>query len=195
MQWGEGPQEINQAFSLMQKAITLDGSLAMAHTMLGNLYLWRDHHYEQAIAEGERALAIDPNCGRCYALYGQTLSYAGRPQEAVGLIEKGMRLDPCCTEFLAYYLAEAYFLMERYEKVPALAKRALSVSPGNLGAHIILAVSYIGLGREEDARAEVAEVLRINPHFALEGLRQMAPNKDRALLERHLAAMRQAGLK
>jgi tetratricopeptide (TPR) repeat protein len=72
--------------------------------MLGNLYLWRDHHYEQAIAEGERALALDPNCGRCYALYGQTLSYAGRPQEAVGLIEKGMRLDSCCTEFLAYYL-------------------------------------------------------------------------------------------
>src|SRR5262249_33267198 len=54
LQWGEGPQELNQAFALMQKAITLDSSLAMAHTMLGNLYLWRDHHYEQAIAEDER---------------------------------------------------------------------------------------------------------------------------------------------
>jgi hypothetical protein len=85
--------------------------------------------------------------------------------------------------------------MERYEEVLAPAKRALSISPGNLGAHLILAVSYSALGREEEARAEVAEVLRINANFSLDVLRQMAPNKDRALLERHLAAMRQAGLK
>jgi adenylate cyclase len=115
--------------------------------MLGNIYLWRDHHYEQAITEGERALALDPNCAGCYALYGSTLSYAGRPQEAIGLIEKGMRLDPCCTEFLAYYLAEAYFLMERYEEALAPARRALSISPGNLGAHLILAVSHSALAR------------------------------------------------
>jgi adenylate cyclase len=194
-QWGEDPQKINQAFSLVQKAITLDGSLAMAHTVLGAIYLWRDHHYDQAITEGKRALAIDPNCGRCYALYGQTLSYAGRPQEAVDLIEKGMRLDPCCTEILAYHLAEAYCLMERYEEVIDPAKRTLSVSPGHLGAHLLQVISYSALGQEKEARAEVAEVLRINPNFSLEVLGQMVPNKDRALLERHLAAMRQAGLK
>jgi adenylate cyclase len=195
LQWGESPQVIDQAFSLAQKAITLDSSLATAHTLLGSTYLWRDHQYEQAIAEGERALALDPNCAACYAMYGQTLSYAGRPQEAVSLVEKGMRLDPCCTEFFAYFLAEAYFLMERYEEAIAPAKQNLSISPDHLAAHLVLAASYSALGREEEARAEAAECLRINPNFSLEVLRQMAPNKDRALLERHLAAMRQAGLK
>jgi hypothetical protein len=49
------------------------------------------------------------------------------------------------------------------------------------------------LAREEEARA--AEVLRINPQFSLEALQQRLPYKDPAELERHLAALRKAGLK
>ena len=132
LQWSEGPQAMEQAFALTQKALSLNDSLALAHTLLGSIYLWRDHQHEQAIAEGERALTLDPNCGGCYALYGQALSYVGRPQEAIGLIEKGMRLDPCCTEFFAFFLAEAYLLMERYEEAIAPAKRSLIISPDRL---------------------------------------------------------------
>ena len=180
-QWGEGSQAIERAFALAQKAITLDSSLAMAHTLLGSIYLWRDHQHEQAIAEGERSITLDPNCAGCYAFYGQTLSYSGRPQEAIRLIEKGLRLDPCCTEVLAYLLAEAYFLMERYEDAIAPAKKALTISSDRLDAHIALAVSYSALGQKEQARAEAAEVLRINPNFSLEVAKQMIPHKDRAV--------------
>ena len=82
----------------------------LAHTLLGSIYLWRDRQYEQAIAEGERALTLDPNCGGCYAWYGHILSYAGRPQEAIGLIEKGMRLDPCCTDVLRVFFSRSLSL-------------------------------------------------------------------------------------
>jgi hypothetical protein len=44
-------------------------------------------------------------------------------------------------------------------------------------------------------RAEAAEVLRINPKFSLEIHRQRTPIKDPAVLERHIAALRKAGLK
>ena len=46
-----------------------------------------------------------------------------------------------------------------------------------------------------EARAEAAEVLRLNPNFSLEVHRQRMPIKDPAVLERHLAALRKAGLK
>ena len=147
------------------------------------------------MVEGERALTLDPNCGGCYAWYGHILNYAGRPQEAIGLIEKAMRLDPCCTDAFAYFLAEAYLFMEQYEQTIAPAKRALIPSSDNQSLHLVLATSYSKLGQEEQARAEAAEVLRINPKFSLEVLRQMAPMKDRALLERLFAALRKAGLK
>jgi len=40
-----------------------------------------------------------------------------------------------------------------------------------------------------------AEVLRLNPNFSLVVHKQREPIKDPAVLERHLAALRKAGLK
>jgi len=74
-------------------------------------------------------------------------------------------------------------------------KQYLSHYPNILGAHLTLAAVYSELGREAEARAEAAEVLRINPQFSLEVHKQRVPIKDPAVLERHLAALRKAGLK
>jgi hypothetical protein len=51
------------------------------------------------------------------------------------------------------------------------------------------------LGKEAEAQAEVAEVLRLNPKFSLEVHKERAPIKDSALLEQHITALRRAGLK
>ena len=63
------------------------------------------------------------------------------------------------------------------------------------GAHLYLAAVYSELGRKVEASAEAVEVLRLNPQFSLEVHRQRGPMKDLALLERHLSALRKAGLK
>jgi Tetratricopeptide repeat len=67
--------------------------------------------------------------------------------------------------------------------------------PNNLPVHLILAIAYSELGREEEARAAAAEVLRINPKFSLEVHKERVPIKNPAVLERTLAALRKAGLK
>jgi len=67
--------------------------------------------------------------------------------------------------------------------------------PKHLGAHLNLAVVYTELGRDAEARAEVAEVLQVAPKFSLEGLQQRLLYKDPAENERVLAALRKAGLK
>lgn len=59
----------------------------------------------------------------------------------------------------------------------------------------MLAVVYSELGQAAEARTEAAEVLRLNPNFLLEIHRQRMPIKDPTVLERHLAALRKAGLK
>jgi adenylate cyclase len=71
----------------------------------------------------------------------------------------------------------------------------LTRNPEHLFAHLRLAAIYSAAGRDEEARAEVAEVLRIDPYFSLEWLRQRLPFQDPAALDRHLAALRKAGLK
>jgi hypothetical protein len=71
----------------------------------------------------------------------------------------------------------------------------LSYNRNLLESHLILAISYSELGREEEARTEAAEVLRLSPTFSLDVVRQTWPYKDPTDLERTLAALRQAGLK
>ena len=74
-------------------------------------------------------------------------------------------------------------------------QRHLSRYPNILASHLMLAAVYSELGHAAEARAEAAEVLRLNPNFSLAVHRQRMPIKDPAILERHLAALRKAGLK
>ncbi|HEV8713209.1 MAG TPA: hypothetical protein VGX03_10305 [Candidatus Binatia bacterium] len=48
---------------------------------------------------------------------------------------------------------------------------------------------------DKEARAEVAELLRVSPNFSLEGVRRESTFKNPADLEKYLAALRKAGLK
>jgi adenylate cyclase len=194
LQWSEDSQALEQAFALAQKAVALDDSLAQAHVTLGAVYLWKKQ-YDQAIAEAERAIALDSNFAEAYTWLGETLKFAGRPEEAIGLIEKAMRLNPHYPPFYIFQLGEAYRSTGRYEEAMAAYKKALTRNPNILPAHLGLATIYSELGREEEARAEAAEVLRINPKYSLEVWRQRSPYKDPAVLERMLAALRKAGLK
>jgi len=75
------------------------------------------------------------------------------------------------------------------------SERYLSHYPNILHIHLMLAAVCSELGQATEARAEAAEVLRLNRNFSLEVHKQRAPIKDPAVLERHLAALRKAGLK
>ena len=193
--WSPNPQTLEQAFALAQKARALDDSLAQAHILSGRLYLWKKQH-EQAVAEAERAIALAPNFAEGYAELGFILNWAGRPEEAIGLVEKAQRLDSRNPSF--YYpltLGQSYRLTGRYEEAIAAYQRTLQLNPNLPGPHAFLAVIYNELGREKEARAEVAEVLRLSPYFSLEVVRERFPFKDPAELERVLDGLRKAGLK
>jgi adenylate cyclase len=193
-QWSQDPQTLDRALELAQKAIALDDSLSFAHSVLSWVY-WGKGQFEQALAEGERAIILDPNNADGYAAQAETLSFADKPEEAVRLMEKAMRLNPHYPVWYLVLLGRAYHIAGRYEDEVATLKSALTRSPNNFGAHAYLAAAYIELGREAEARTEAAEAQRLNPQFSLEVWRQRAPYKDPAVLERTLAALRKAGLK
>ena len=49
----------------------------------------QQRQYDQAIAEGERAIALDPNNVGSYAMQAEVLNLAGRPEEALQSAEAG----------------------------------------------------------------------------------------------------------
>ncbi len=192
--WNDSPRAIEQGFALAQRAVTLNDFVPVAHWLLGFAYLHKKQ-YEQAIAEEERALALAPNAIFGHIGLGFVLICIGRLEEAIELGERAIRLDPHYAGRYAFDLGHAYYLLGRYEEALAALQKTLAWHPNFLPAHGLLAAVYSELGREAEARAEVAEVRRITPAFSLEGLRQRLPYKDPTVLERRLAALRQAGLK
>ena len=63
------------------------------------------------------------------------------------------------------HLAEVgtYAVAGHYEEARTLLQRYLSRYPNILPAHLTLAAVYSELGQDAEARAEAAEVLRLNP--------------------------------
>ena len=93
-------------------------------------------------------------------------------------------------------MGHAYHLTGRYEEAIAVSKRALARNPNLFDAHMLLALSYGELGREEDARAAVAELLKIAALCRLWMVWKLKfPYKDPAIVERQLDLLRKAGLK
>jgi adenylate cyclase len=82
-----------------------------------------------------------------------------------------------------------------YEEARTVLQRFLRRYPNILPAHLMLAAVYSELGQEAEAHSEATEVLRLNPNFSLEVHRQRMPIKDPAVLERHIAALKKAGLR
>ncbi len=58
--WSADPQTLERALALAHQALALDDSLPAAYSLLSNVYYLKQQ-YDQAIAEAERAIALDPN--------------------------------------------------------------------------------------------------------------------------------------
>jgi adenylate cyclase len=193
-QWSQDPQTLGQALTLAQKAVALNDSSPLAHWVLGCVYVGQKQ-LELATAEAERAVAFDPNYANAYWLLADLKTWTGRPQEAIELMEKAMRLNPRYPPTYSMSLGFAHLVLRQYNEAIGALKQALSRNPDLSSIHWLLAVAYSELGREEEARAEAAEILRLSPNFSLEGARRISPMKDPALTERFIAALRKAGLK
>jgi TolB-like protein/Tfp pilus assembly protein PilF len=187
-------QTLSQAVVAAQRSITLNDSYPPSHWVLGYVYLFQKQ-YEQAMAEMERAIALDLSIADGYAGLAEVLSRVGRSEEAAGMVERALRRKPFVADQHLDSVGAAYYLAGRPEEAITPLKQFLTRYPNILGAHLTLAAVYSELGREAEARAKAAEVLRLNPQFSLEVHKERVPIKDPAVLERHIAALRKAGLK
>jgi len=185
---------IEKGIEAAQKAFALDDSNASAHALLGDFY-WLKREYDKAISEGERAVALEPGGANRHLQYGMSLNYGGRSEEAIPVLQKAIRLNPLGETGNFLHLGHPLRDEGRFEEAVSAYKKSLQLAPDNITSHIGLAATYSMMGREKDARAEGAEVLRINPKFSLDSLAKMLPYKDQSETDKVANALRKAGLK
>ena len=193
--FAESPQEsMRLASEAAHKALALDDSDPSVYTGLCMLYIMQREH-EKAVAAGERAVSLSPSGASAHSSLGTALLYAGREEEAIALMKKAIDLDPFPPSIYLRNLGSAYRLAGRYEEAITEYKKSLQENPDDLFTHLNLAVCYVSLGREEEARAEAAEVLRIHPGFSLEHFAKTLPFKRQSVTDDTIASLRKTGLK
>ena len=189
----KSPREtIERGIELAQKALAMDDSIAGAHTIL--CYLYQDKgEYVKAMAEGERAVALDPGGASALNSYANSLRAAGRPEEAIPFYQKAIRLSPVGASVLYRDFGAALRSTGRFEEAVSAYKKAIQLAPDDMLAHVHLAVTYAMMGRGKEARAEGAEVLRINPRFSVDNYVKSFRSTEQK--DKVGNALRKAGLK
>jgi adenylate cyclase len=192
----KSPREtLEKGYELAKKALAIDDSIPVAHIMLSSIYQYK-RDYDKAIAEGERAVALDPGGSGSYSVYATALLVACRPNEAIPMFQKAIRLNPNVSGTTLVMLGHALRNAGRFEEAVLVYKKGIQRAPDYVVAHIGLGTAYSLMGREKEARAEAEEILRINPKFSLDYFAKTgAPYKDQSQIDKITNAMRKAGLK
>jgi adenylate cyclase len=191
-QWSQDPVgDLARSSKLAQTALALDDSDSDALALLSDGD-WMQARFDQAVANAERAVAINPNYAEGFLALSNALAVDGKSEEALRAAEKAMRLDPARQDFYGYAVGNAYIGMERNQEAIQVLKRTIGAYPNLLVAHLSLTAAYVELGRDQEARAEAAEILRISPHYAVESQPRV---KDEAWWKRFVNDLHKAGLK
>ena len=106
-----------------------------------------------------------------------------------------MRLNPIAPANYLHDLSMGYYFLGRYKDAIEMNERALKRTPNDVFAHMHSAAAYSALGREEEARHQAQELLRLDPSFSVDKWAETIVIKDKAELERFIDDLRKAGLK
>lgn len=167
--WGGGSRDevLASGMALAKQATAIDSEDPLANTALAAMARFAGD-YETATQAIETALSVTPDSGIALFIVADVALAAGRPQEAVPVLERAIRLDPAWSHQHLQFLGVAHFLMGNYETAALVFGERLVMMPGTDIGRAWLAASLGHIGRLDEARKIWAELMQIDPGFDIE---------------------------
>jgi TolB-like protein/DNA-binding winged helix-turn-helix (wHTH) protein/cytochrome c-type biogenesis protein CcmH/NrfG len=163
--WAESPTAfLSRAEEMATKALSHDDSEVRARIVLGRIHIFYNR-YEQAKAEMDRAIAINPNDAHGLAGRGNVLMWLGQTDAAIEALELAQRIDPELNAIDRFALSLAYYLRRRYAAAIEQAEINIRKSEGAHFSRVVLAAAYAQQGRSQDAARVVTVIRRADPTF------------------------------
>ena len=150
------------------KALAAAPDNALAHLWLSLVKIY-SYRPEQAIAEAERALALDRNLAMALFAVGFAKIFVGRPEETEDYIKQAMRLSPRDTFLFVWKccVGAAKLHLGAYEEAAFWAGQSVTAYPHLPIARFFLAAALGQLGRIAEARAQAEAGLALSPGFTI----------------------------
>ena len=149
------PSTIEPALEHACRAVEIESGSRLGHSILGKVRLYlRDR--ESAVAEAERACALDPDSAEARMFLSFILAAIGRGADALRNIKTAMLLQPYSSSYYFETLGLSHFALGNYDRAIAAFLRGIEINSSYMPCHYELAVAYGVCGRPEEAKAEAA---------------------------------------
>jgi TolB-like protein/DNA-binding winged helix-turn-helix (wHTH) protein/Flp pilus assembly protein TadD len=149
------------------QAVTLDDSLAEAHTSLAFVLDLYDWDWAAAETEYKRAIALNPGYATAHHWYAWHLIVTGRSTEGIAELKKAESLDPLSL-IISADLADALCIARRYDDSVQQSRKTLEMDPNFAVAHYELGQTYTQQHLGDQAVAEFRRAIELsgsNPTF------------------------------
>jgi tetratricopeptide (TPR) repeat protein len=162
----EKSRDYRTALERYLECVSRDPNNMRALTRLAAIY-YRRAEYAKALEYAHKALDFvmyDADANYFYGLAARKLGDLTDAKETMGWAARSMKYrSPAYCQ-----LAEIYLLEGNLERAQEYARRSLEYDAKNVKTHQVLATIYRRVGKQDQARATLAETLKIDPlsHFA-----------------------------
>jgi TolB-like protein len=196
MGWAPMGSVMEKATREALAAVEADSEDAWAHIGLAYSYLFA-RRFDDAIAEFELALHLNPNFAFSHAFYAVTLCYAGRYDEGDVAIRRALRLSPRDPMGAIYQGVGAYiqFACGRYDEAIELARESLRQRADFVGAHRVLTAAAGMIGDRALSAIALQGLRQAQPSISLQWIARELPMRRDEDREHYLDGLRRAGLK
>src|SRR5262249_26562490 len=162
-----GPQ-LERAANLGARAAELDDRDPWAHLALG-FVAFNMRRTDEAVAEFERALDLNPNFAAAHGYLGFALAVDGRSAQAIAHSEQAIRMSPHDPQNAVFNvgLAVAHYFLERYADAVSFSRKALQQRPGLTAGNRIYVACLAQAGPIDEARAPPAPLKGLGPRFGV----------------------------
>lgn len=149
-------------------------------------FLITTNYFTESLVACRKALSFEPWDGSMLFHLGIAQLQLGLFDDALDTFERADAYDTPPVSRWTWLLGEGFTLvvLQRYEEALDWLQRSLAVTPGTGRTHMVLAAAYEALGRHEEAKAAVAEGMKLRPGATVENV-NLPPKNESA---RYLAA-------
>ena len=185
------PNPLDRALAAARRAVDLAPTHALGHYALAAVYFFRKEKIAFRV-EAERALSLNPYDAGAKAYTGLLLACAGEWDRGCEMVESAMQLNPNCPGYFYFARCWGSYRLGKYEET--LKALALANMPNYFHVPAIQAAALGQLGRHEEARKAIQDLLTLRPDFATVARQEYSKWYDEDQVEQVLDGLRKAGL-
>jgi len=137
-----------------QRALSLDDTLAEAHTSLAYVKLLYDWDWQASEKEYQRAIELNPKYTEAHHSYSHYLTAMGRSEESLAESLRSLELEPLDL-LMNVHLAWHYLMAREPDLAVTQLHKTLELEANSFQAHLYLGQAYEFMKLYEDAVVEL----------------------------------------